>query len=203
MRSSKENLRPSWIFNRNNFSYFWFASLPDTSYKVSSQLVFWFGRGNAKQIFKMAAIANEFASCPDTSYQVSTQQAFQEKKLKIDFQDGHYGSHLGFQNDFSYFYLQDILSTKFWISLPFGSGKEAQNKFLRWLPWRLSWVSDRPNFSYFWSTSCLDTLYQVSSQIGFLVQENRRKIYFQDGGHGGNLEILIETNKLVLIYRSS
>ena len=36
-------------------------------------------------------------SHPDASYQVSNQLAFQEKKLKIDFQDGCYGGYLGFR----------------------------------------------------------------------------------------------------------
>ena len=34
--------RLSWIFNQNDFSYFWFTSHLDTSNEVSSQLAFWF-----------------------------------------------------------------------------------------------------------------------------------------------------------------
>ena len=36
--------RPSWIFDRNNFSYFCSTSHPDASYQVLSQLAFWFRR---------------------------------------------------------------------------------------------------------------------------------------------------------------
>ena len=46
--------RISWISNQNDFSYFWSTCHPDTSYKVSSQLPFWFRRCS-KQIFKMDA----------------------------------------------------------------------------------------------------------------------------------------------------
>ena len=40
--------------------------------------------------------------------------------------------------------------SKFRVSWPFYSGEEAQNIFSRWLPWR---ISDRNDFSYFWSKS--------------------------------------------------
>ena len=41
--------------------------------------------------------------------------------------------------------------------------------------WEPSWISDRNNFSYFWSTSHPNASYQVS------VQEKKWKIDFQDG----------------------
>ena len=55
----------------------------------------------------------------------------QEKKRKIDFQEGrHWISH---QNDFSFFffYLQvtPILPTKFQVNWPFGSGEEDKKDF--------------------------------------------------------------------------
>ena len=55
------------------------------------------------------------------------------------------------RNDFIYFYLQvaPIISTKFRINWPFGSGEEGQNKFSRWWPLRPSWMSDRNDFNYF------------------------------------------------------
>ena len=45
----------SWISYRNN-CYFWSTRHLDASYKVSSQLVFWFRRRSEKYIFKMAAV---------------------------------------------------------------------------------------------------------------------------------------------------
>ena len=75
--------------------------------------------------------------------------SFQEKKRKIYFQDGGYGGHLGFRIRMilTIFALQNIhmLPTKFQVNWPFGSGKEAKNRFSRWPPRRLSWVSD-PNY---------------------------------------------------------
>ena len=77
----------------------------------------------------------------------STGRSVQKKKGKIDFQDGH---HLGFPI-LAIFDLQDIpmLPSKFGVNWPFDSEEEAKNRFSRWLPWRPSWISNRPDFSYF------------------------------------------------------
>ena len=60
--------------------------------------------------------------------------AVQEKKQKIDFQDGVNGSHLGFliQAILAIFDLLDtpMLPTKFQVNWPFGS-EEVKNKFSR------------------------------------------------------------------------
>ena len=81
----------------------------------------------------------------------------QEKKRKIDFQDGGHGGHLGFPigTILAIFNLQVILMfpSKFGVNWPFSSGEEAKNRFSRWQPWRPSWISDQHDFSYFWSTS--------------------------------------------------
>ena len=74
----------------------------------------------------------------------------QEKKRKIDFQDG---CHLGFPigTIFAIFDLQvtPMLPSKFGGNWPYGSGEEAKNRFSRWLPWRPSWISNRHDFRYF------------------------------------------------------
>ena len=74
----------------------------------------------------------------------------QEKKRKIDFQDGH---HLGLPigTILAIFDLQvtTMLPSKFGVNWPFGSGEEEKKRFSRWLPWRPSWISDRHDFSYF------------------------------------------------------
>ena len=122
----------------------------------------------------------------------------QEKKLKIDFQDGGHGGHLGFSSgtilatfdlqvtlmlpskfgvnwpfgsgEEAKNYFRDgghgghlgfligmilatfalqvtlMLPSKFGVNWPFGSGEEAKNRFSRW---RLSWISDWHDFSYF------------------------------------------------------
>ena len=99
----------------------------------------------------------------------STGLSVQEKKRKIDFQDGGHGGHLGFPigTILAIFDLQATLMvpSKFGFNWPFGSGEEAKNRFSRWRPWRPSWNSDRKDFSYFWSTSHPDASYQVSSQL--------------------------------------
>ena len=59
----------------------------------------------------------------------------QEKKQKIDFQDGHHGCHLGLpiRTILALFDLQvtPMLPTKFQVNWLFGSGGEAKNRFSR------------------------------------------------------------------------
>ena len=99
----------------------------------------------------------------------STGLSVQEKKRKIDFQDGCHGGHPGFPIGMilAIFDIQvtPMLPTKFGVNWPFGSGEEAKHRFSRWLPWRPSWISDRNDFSHFLSTSHPDDSYQVTSQL--------------------------------------
>ena len=83
--SRRRQWRPSWISDLIDFSYFWSTSRPDNSYRVSSQLAFWFSIRSSKYIFKTAAILdfdlNDFncfrsTSHLDTSNKVSSQLVF-------------------------------------------------------------------------------------------------------------------------------
>ena len=73
----------------------------------------------------------------------------QEKKQKIDFQDG---GHLGFpiRMILATFDLPvtPMLPTKFQVNWPLGS-EEVKNRFSRWEPWPPSWIPDRNDFSLF------------------------------------------------------
>ena len=96
----------------------------------------------------------------DASYQVLSQLAFQkvqEKKRKIDFQNGSHGGHLGFLIwmilDIFDLQVALMLPTKFGVIWLLGLGEEAKNRFSRWLPWPPSMISNRNNFSYFCSIS--------------------------------------------------
>ena len=113
---------PSWISDWNNFSYFYI-------YKSSRCFL---------PIFK------------------STGPLVQENKRRKDFQDDRHGGHLGFpiQTIYAILDLQvtPMLPTKFRVKRPFSSLEEAKKRFSRWLSWWPSWISDRDNFSYFWST---------------------------------------------------
>ena len=91
------------------------------------------------------------------------------QKFKTDFQDGDCGSHIGFliRTNLAIFDLQMtlMLSTKFRDNWPVGSGEEAQHTFPRQQPWRLSWISDQNDFSYFFYlqvTPMLPTKYRVN-----------------------------------------
>ena len=100
-----------------------------------------------------------------------------EKKRKIHFQDSRHGRHLGFTIGMilAIFDLQDtpMLPSKFGVNWPFGSREEAKNRFSRWGSWRPSWISDRHDFSYFWSTSHPDASYQVLSQLAQRCRRSR------------------------------
>ena len=92
-----------------------------------------------------------------------------QEKRKVDFQDGGHGGHLGFPigMTLAIFDLQvtPMLPTKFGVNRSFGSGEVTKSRFSRWRLWRPPWISDRHDFSYFWSTSHPDASYQVSSQM--------------------------------------
>ena len=107
----------------------------------------------------------------------SGEEAIQEKKRKIDFQDGCHGGHLGFLigTILAIFDLQVTLMhpSKFGVNWPFGSGEEAKNRFSRWQPWQPFWISDWNDFSHFLSSSHPDASYQVSSQLAQWCRRSR------------------------------
>ena len=98
----------------------------------------------------------------------STGLSVQEKKRKIDFQDGGHGGHLGFPigTILAIFDLQVTLMvpSKSGVNWPFGSGEEEKNRFSRWRPWRPPWISDRMILAIFdlQVTLMLPTKYQVN-----------------------------------------
>ena len=109
------------------------------------------------------------------------------------------------RNDFVYFYLQvtPMLSTELQVSWPFGSGKEAKNRFLRWPPRRQSWISDRIEFNYSSSTSHPDASYQVSSQLAFRFRRRNEKYIYKMATMAAIFNFRSERFYLVLIYKSS
>ena len=102
----------------------------------------------------------------------------QKKKFKINFQNGR---HLGFpiQTIWAIFDLQVtlMLSTKFRVNWPFSSGEEAKNRISSW---PRTWISDRDDFSYFWSTSHPDASYQFSNKLALWFRKICEK-KFEDG----------------------
>ena len=121
---------------------------------------------------------NNFSCFWSTSHPDASYLLVHEKKRKIDFQDGHLGSHLGYQirKILAIFDLQVslMLPTKFRVNWPFGS-EEAKDRFSRWPPWRPSWISVQNDFSYFYSTSHPNASYQVSSQLLFWFRRSSEK----------------------------
>ena len=105
--------------------------------------------GELKKIFQMSALATilDFTSEQFQLFLIyksprcflisvmSTGLSFQEKKRKIDFQDGGHGGHLGYYigTTLAIIALQDtlMLPTKFKVNWPFGSGEEANKRAQR------------------------------------------------------------------------
>ena len=104
---------------------------------------------------------------------------FQEKKRKINFQDGGRGGHLGFPIG------TRISENRFQDG---GSGEEAKKRFSRLRQWRPVWIFHRNNLAvlYLQVTPMLLTKFHVKWS---LFQKKKRKINFQDGGHGDHLGI--------------
>ena len=116
---------------------------------------------------------------------ISMGLSIQEKKLKIDFQDGNCGGHLVFliRAILAIFDLQVTLMilTKFQVNWTSGSGKEAKNRFSTWPPWWPSWMSYQNDFSCFDLpvTPMLSTKFQIN---WLSVHQKKLKI---NGGHLG------------------
>ena len=94
-----------------------------------------------------------------------------------------------------------MLPTKFRVNWLLGLGKEAKNRFSRWLPWRPSWISYRNNFSYF-NLQVTPMLPTVWTQLAFFFQEKKRKTFFQIGGHGGHVGFPIRTILAIFYFTS-
>ena len=107
----------------------------------------------------------------------------QEKKWKLYFHGGHLGFPIGTILAVLDLQVIPMLPIKFRINWLLGFGEEVKNRFLRWPPWRPSLIPDWNDFSYFWSSSHLPSF----QSIGLSVQEKKRKLDFQDDGHGDHL----------------
>ena len=138
-------LRPSWISNLNDFSYFLSTSHPIASYQVSSQLVFRFRRRSKKNDFQDRCHGSLFGFPIGTIWAMFDLQVI------------------------------PMLPTKFKVIWPFGSGEEAKNRFSRWLPWRPYWKPDWNDFNLFSSTSHPYASNQVSSQLAFQFRRRSEK----------------------------
>ena len=80
-------------------------------------------------------------------------------------------------------HVSPLLPTKFGVNWPLGSGEEAKNRFSRWSPWSPPLISDWYYFSNIWSKKSPQCLLPSFESIGLSVQEKKRKIDFQYGGH--------------------
>ena len=161
------------------------TSHPDASYQFSNQLALWFRKISEKKSFKLFGFPSYFRSTPQCflpSFK-SNGLSVQEKKRKIDFQDGCHGGHLEFLigTILAIFDLHVtlMLPTYFKVNKPFCSGEEVKNRFSRWPPWRPSWVPNRNDISHFWSISHPDASYQVSSQLAFGFRKRSEKKIFK------------------------
>ena len=131
--------RPSWISDRNNFSCFLSTSHTDVSYQVSRQLSFGSGeeaknRFSRRPPWRPSWISDwtdlrSFFIYKSPWWYLPRFQV-QEKKRKIDFQDGLcHGGHLGFpiETILAIFdlHVTPMLPIKFRVNWPFSIGKSS------------------------------------------------------------------------------
>ena len=104
-----------------------------------------------------------------------------------EFQDGHHGSHLGYQNRtilaILNFNVAPMPPIKFRLNLTYGFGGDIIWRISRWLPWRPSLILERNNFCNSKSLSlwCFPSSF---SSIQLTVWEEMWFEEFQDGCHG-------------------
>ena len=120
-------------FRRNDFSYMWSTSRPDSSY----------------HIFKSTGL-----SVQNKKFKIG----FQDGGC-----GGHLGFPIETILAIFDLQIAPTLPTRFQVSWPFGSRQEVQNRYSRWRPWRPAWISDRIDFSCFSSTNRPDSSYCFDS----------------------------------------
>ena len=150
--------RPSWISNRDTFSYGHLG----------------FPIGTALAIFDL-----QVTPMVPTKFKVNKPfDSGEEAKNRFSRRPPWRTSWISDQKDFSDFFLIYKSPRCFLPSLVnwlLGLGEEAKNRFSRWPQWRPSWISDRHDSSYFRSTSQPHASYQVSSQLAFQCRRRSEK----------------------------
>ena len=103
-------------------------------------------------------------SQPNASYQVSSHLIFWFRRSeKIDFQDGSYfGFPIRTNLGISDLLVTLMLSTKFQVDWPFGSGEEEKKRFSRWLPYLGFSIRKILTIFYLQVTLMLPTKFQVN-----------------------------------------
>ena len=194
---------PPWISVQNDFSYFFIYKSPQCflpsfksiglSVQEKETIDFQDGHHGGPLWFPIRMILVTFnlqvSPMLPTKFQVNWPFSSEEGKIHVDIQDGDHSGHLGFPigTILAFFDLQVspmLNPTKFQVNWPFSSGEEVKRRFSRWGPQRLSWISDRNEFSYFWFTSRPDASYQVSSQLAKGCKRSRllKKLLTPHGG---------------------
>ena len=80
--------------------------------------------------------------------------SIQEKKFKIDFQDGNSGGHLAFPTG-TILAISDLQVTSMTLTKSIGPRVQEKKRKIdfKMPPWWPSWISNHNDFSYFLSTS--------------------------------------------------
>ena len=148
---------PSWILDRNDFSFYWSTSHQDASYQVSNLFKRSQNRFSRKQLWPPSWISDQkFSAIFDLLDNLILPAKFRQlafrfrrrSKNRFSRRQLWQPSWISDLKDFSYFDLQvtPMLPTKFQVNWPFDSGKEMKNWFSRWWTWWPSLISDREQF---------------------------------------------------------
>ena len=140
----------SWISEWNNFRNSKSPCGPNASHQVWAQSDLGFGSRCGPS---WTAKHNNLSICESLCCSHASHQ---------DFQDGHHGGHLWYQNKtiltILNLYVAPMLPIKFRLNPTYGLGGDVVWRIQRWLPWQSSWISERNNFSNsesFKSLQCL------------------------------------------------
>ena len=148
---------PSWILEQNDFSNSKSPCGPSASHQVWVQSDFGFGNRCSFKIFKKAAQRppwtakrNNLSNSESLSLQClpssfgSIQPKVWEEMSFEEFQDGHHGSHLGYQNRMIMAILNlcnaPMPPIKFQPNLTYSLGGDIIWRISTWPLWRPSWI---------------------------------------------------------------
>ena len=95
-----------------------------------------------------------------------------------------------------------MLSTKFGVSWPFGSGEEAKYRLSRWLSWWPSWISYQNDFSYF--DLLVTPMFPIKFQDNwtFISVEKKQKKIFKMAAMPAILDFPLEQIQLFFLSTS-
>ena len=170
---------PSWISDRNDFSYFWSISCPDISYPTKFWVSWPFGSGDERQYRfsrwppwrpSWVSDQNDFSYFDPKATQILPTK-FRVNRLFSSGEEAQnrFARVFPIGTNFSYFWSASCLDTSYQASslLVFRFRRRRENGLSWWLPWRPSWIYDRNDLRYFLIYKLPGYFLKVNSELAF------------------------------------